>query len=253
MSDTEGKTANWFDQGGTDYARFRPDYPPELAIYLAGLAPDRGMAVDIGCGNGQLTALLASHFDSVLGLDPSVDQLASAASAPNLTYLCAPAEALPLAAATASLITAAQAAHWIDLPAFNAEACRIARPGAIIALISYGVPMLENPVLQARFDRFYRTETGPFWPPERKLVESGYRGIDFPFDEIIAPPLSIIREWDRAGFLGYVSTWSALKKARAAGQAQIADDFARDLLVLWPEADRAERISWPISMRIGRI
>lgn len=253
MSETEAGMANWFYQGGADYARFRPDYPPELAAYLAGLAPERSMAVDIGCGNGQLTATLADHFDRVLGLDPSADQLASAARAANLTYLCAPAEVLPVQDASASLITAAQAAHWFDLPAFYAEARRIARPGAIIALISYGVPVLETPALQARFDRFYRTEIDPYWPPERKLVESGYRGIDFPFAEFEAPPLSITRDWDRAGFLGYVSTWSALKKARAAGQAGIAEEFARDLVTLWPEAERAERITWPISMRIGRI
>jgi SAM-dependent methyltransferase len=50
---------NWFDQGGQAYARFRPDYPPELGARLASMAPAHGLAVDVGCGNGQLTQLLA--------------------------------------------------------------------------------------------------------------------------------------------------------------------------------------------------
>jgi SAM-dependent methyltransferase len=253
MTPKQATGTNWFYSGGLNYARFRPDYPPELAAYLAGVGGERGMAVDVGCGSGQLAALLAPHFAATVGIDPGEDQLASAARAAKLRYLCAAAEALPLPDGCASLITAAQAAHWFDLPAFYAEARRIARPDAVIALISYGVPVLTEPRLQDRFDRFYHAEIGPYWPPERKLVESGYQGIPFPFVEFAGPPLSITRDWDRNAFLGYVSTWSALKRAEAAGRGQLAQDFAGDLAALWPDAASPQRISWPISMRIGRV
>ena len=33
------------------------------------------MAVDVGCGNGQATLSLADHFDSVLGIDISENQI----------------------------------------------------------------------------------------------------------------------------------------------------------------------------------
>ncbi|TAH41680.1 MAG: class I SAM-dependent methyltransferase, partial [Betaproteobacteria bacterium] len=69
---------NWFDQGGQAYARFRPEYPPQLAAFLASVAPDARLALDVGCGNGQLTRLLADHFAAVVGLDPSADQIAHA-------------------------------------------------------------------------------------------------------------------------------------------------------------------------------
>jgi predicted TPR repeat methyltransferase len=46
---------NWFDDGGQAYARFRPEYPPVLASYLASLVPGHFLAVDVGCGTGQLT------------------------------------------------------------------------------------------------------------------------------------------------------------------------------------------------------
>lgn len=59
MSNDSSPARNWFDQGGRAYARFRPEYPPALAAFLASVAPDKRLAVDVGCGNGQLTAQLA--------------------------------------------------------------------------------------------------------------------------------------------------------------------------------------------------
>ena len=72
---------NWFLDGGADYARFRPDYPAELARWLAGLCPSRASALDVGCGSGQLTGLLAEHFSHVTGMDPSAGQLVHARQA----------------------------------------------------------------------------------------------------------------------------------------------------------------------------
>ncbi|MBU3029842.1 class I SAM-dependent methyltransferase [Paracoccus marinaquae] len=243
-------TTNWFDRGGRSYAQFRPTYPADLAPWLAGLAPDRGLAVDVGCGNGQLTTRLAAHFDRVTGIDPSADQLANAAGDARIDYLCAPAERLPLPDGCASLITAAQAAHWFDLPAFYAEARRIAKPGAVIALISYGVLELASEPLHQRFIRFYRDEIGPYWPPERGLVDSGYAGIAFPFDELDAPALAIRLNWDFDAFLGYLSTWSSLRKAQEAGRPDIAEAFIQDLSGLWTQP---VAVTWPINMRVGRI
>jgi SAM-dependent methyltransferase len=245
-------TRNWFDQGGRAYARFRPEYPPELAAYLASAAPDDRLAVDVGCGNGQLTQLLAPHFQRVIGLDPSADQIANAVPHARIHYDCASAERLPVPDASASLITAAQAAHWFDLPAFYREVRRIALPRAVVALVSYGVLNLE-PDLDRRFQAFYRDEIGPYWPPERKLVDTGYATIDFPFEEIAPPSLAIRLEWRLAEFLGYVSTWSATRSAREAGREALLVAFAADLAALWGDPDTARPVSWPINMRIGRV
>ncbi|MCD2517642.1 methyltransferase domain-containing protein [Massilia sp. G4R7] len=245
-------TPNPFDQGGQAYARFRPEYPRQLAAFLASVAPERRLAVDVGCGNGQLTRLLAPYFDQVVGLDPSADQIAHAVPQDGVEYRCAPAECLPLPDGGANLITAAQAAHWFDLPAFYAEARRIAAPGAILALISYGVMRLE-PALDARFHAFYRDEIGPFWPAERKLVDSGYATIDFPFEELEQPALEIRLAWDLPAFLGYLSTWSAVRGAREAGREAILLDYADDARAAWGDPARKRTVSWPINMRIGRL
>lgn len=245
-------TRNWFDQGGQAYARFRPEYPPELAQFLATVSPNTALAVDVGCGNGQLTCQLATHFDKVLGLDPSADQVAHATTHPRVEYLCAPAEALPVANHCASLITAAQAAHWFDLPRFYAEVRRIGAPGAVLALISYGVLRLDDD-LDALFGHFYWHEIGPYWPAERKLVDSGYADLPFPFAEQSPPTLEIRKAWNLEQLLGYISTWSAVRSVREASRDDILQNFAADLTALWGDPTQYREVRWPINMRLGEL
>ncbi len=243
---------NWFATGGDSYARYRPTYPDALAAFLAEVSPDVGYAVDVGCGNGQFTGQLAAHFAEVVGLDPSADQIAHAVGHDRVRYICAPAEATGLPDGCAALITAAQAAHWFDLSRFYAEVRRIAMPGAVLALVSYGVPQFDE-AIDARFRQFYWNEIGRYWPPERRLVESGYAGIDFPFGEMDWPPMAIRREWDLAALLGYVSTWSALRRVEEAGEGHLVTRFAEDMERLWDDPVRTRSVEWPIAMRLGRI
>lgn len=245
---------NWFDQGGADYARYRPDYPEALAGALADLTPDRRLAVDVGCGNGQFSRLLTAHFDRVIALDPSADQIAHAVPAERIDYRVAPAEALPVDDGSAGLIMAAQAAHWFDLPAFYGEVRRIATPDAVVALVSYGVMEApDDPNIHARLRRFHDEDVGPWWPAERKLVVGGYADMDFPFDGVEMPSVAIERRWNLQQLMGYIATWSAVRHALNAGQAQILVDFEADMRALWGDADRPVAIAWPISVRAGRV
>lgn len=251
MPDEAMAPRNWFDQGGKAYARFRPTYPPALARFLASVSPGTALAVDVGCGNGQLTAQLAEHFDRVVGTDPSADQIANAAAHAHVEYARAPAEQLPVADHRAQLVTAAQAAHWFDLPRFYREVRRIAVRGAALALISYGVPHLDVG-LEPRFSRFYWQEIGPYWPARRQLVESGYADLPFPFDEQ-TPPAEIRADWNLEEWLGYVSTWSAVRRAHEAGREDILRALVADLTALWGDPARGREIRWPINMRWGTL
>ncbi|MGQ9369516.1 class I SAM-dependent methyltransferase [Azospirillum sp. ST 5-10] len=251
MTADTAPTRNWFDRGGRAYARFRPDYPPALVRFLAETAPARHRAVDVGCGNGQLTQRLADHFDEVVGLDPSADQIANAAAHERVRYVRAAAETIPLPDRTADLVTAAQAAHWFDAPRFHDEVRRIGRENALVALISYGVPQLAPGELDERFKRFYRQEIGTYWPPARTLVDTGYAEIPFPFAELPSPTISMSRTWGLGDFLGYVSTWSAVRRAVEAGRDDILESFAADLARLWGDCGRP--VTWPVAMRLGRV
>ncbi len=243
---------NWFDEGGRAYARFRPEYPSDLVDFLASLTPQTRLAVDVGCGNGQLTRLLSASYDAVIGLDPSADQISHASQDERITYLRAPAEQLPLDPHSADLITAAQAAHWFNLPAFYQEVRRVGVQGGVLALISYGVLELEAG-LNDRFQEFYWNEIGPYWPPERRLVDEGYAGIDFPFEPLPAPVMHIELEWHLTEFLGYLLTWSAVRHAKEAGHSTILMRFADDLAAAWGDSNQRRSIRWPLNMRIGKI
>ncbi len=135
----EGDFKDHFSEVAAAYAAHRPTYPAALVDLLARVAPARRLAWDAGCGSGQLSALLAGPFARVWATDASTEQLARATPHHKVTYSCAPAQASGLADGVVDLATAAQAAHWFDLPAYYAEVRRVARPGGIVALISYGV------------------------------------------------------------------------------------------------------------------
>ena len=90
-----------FSETAADYARFRPTYPPALFAWLADQSPSRLMAVDLGTGSGQAALGLAEHFDRVVGLDASDEQLANARRT-RASNTGAPPPRTPACARTAS-------------------------------------------------------------------------------------------------------------------------------------------------------
>jgi len=240
---------NPFQAGGANYAAHRPTYPPQLAEALAGVAPATRLAVDVGCGSGQLSVLLAKHFDQVEAYDPSESQLADTAAHPKVRYAVAPAETLPTEDGAADLITAAQAAHWFDRPRFYAEVKRIAAPGAVVALITYNNPVGDDAAL-APFRALYDA-LDPWWRPERDDVENGYKNFEFPFEEFTLQVDPIRRDWDVAAMSDYVQTWSALRAAREAGEEALIQHHLKDAQAAWGPGTRV--VEWPIAMRIGRV
>lgn len=77
-----------------------------MGAELTGITPRRGTAVDVGCGTGRLTGLLAEHFTHVIGVDPGEDQLAHAAPADGIDCVHGTAEDLPVADGSADLTDA---------------------------------------------------------------------------------------------------------------------------------------------------
>jgi len=53
--------------------------------------------------------------------------------------------------------------------------------------------------------------------------------------------------------LGYLSTRSAVRRAREDGRAALLVDLERNLRELWGPANRRITVRWPISLRIGRL
>ncbi|MEM1335317.1 MAG: class I SAM-dependent methyltransferase, partial [Actinomycetota bacterium] len=234
---------------GDDYARFRPTYPPELATWLASIVPATERALDVGCGTGQLATLLAEHFDAVVATDVSADQIANAVPHARITYKVEPAEEPDEPANSYGLIAAGQAAHWFDRSAFYDAARRVTVEGGVVALVTYGVVETTGAAGDLISD-FYWDGLRGMWPAERAHVETGYRDFEFPFAEIAVPELWIERSWTIEEFLGYVSTWSAIKQLDRAGRMAEFDRFAAELQALGD--DMVLDVRFPIVGRVGR-
>jgi SAM-dependent methyltransferase len=242
-----------FSSHAAGYAAHRPTYPSALVDYLAGIAPGCHLALDCGCGTGQLSVPLARRFDRVVATDASASQIANAEPHERVEYRVAKAEDSGLPDAAADLITVAQAAHWLDLDRFYTEARRVARHDGVLALVTYGVLHVDGDEVEAVVQRFYYDVIGQYWPPERQHVDAGYRTLSFPFPEMMAPPLAIEVAWRLPDLTGYVDTWSAAREAeKKVGRAPL-DDFGRDLLAVWGDPEVRRTVRWPISMRVGRV
>ena len=127
-----------------------------------------------------------------------------------MTYREAAAEASGLAAASVDLVTVAQAAHWLDLPRFFAEVRRVARPRALLAIWGYTLLASGIAELDAALERFFAVTVGPYWPPGREILDSGFRTIDLPFEELSPPRFAMSVTWNFEGLTGYLSSWSAV-------------------------------------------
>jgi len=244
-------SAEYFSTGSLDYAKYRPRYPLEWFDWLAAQCPWRGLAWDCACGSGQATEDLARRFQKVIATDASAAQLLNTPLLPNVEWRLASGEASGLDAERVDLVTVAQALHWFDLGRFWQECRRVLKPGGMIAVWGYGIADLTHEVANGIFQDFYHGVLGDFWPKERRMVEEGYEGIDFPFPEISVPRFAMRQLWDADHIAGYCASWSATDRYRnATGRdpiPELREKFNREL------GSEAIEIHWPFFARAGRV
>lgn len=243
--------ADHFSARAGGYRSFRPVYGPAVLDYLASLAPREGTVWDVGTGSGQLAVGLAERFARVVATDPSVEQIKNATPHARIVYRVEPAEEPSLEPRTVDLVTVAQAAHWFAHDRFHAAVRRVAKPGAALVLLAYEL-MHVDPETDRVVDWYYRELVGPYWPPERIHLETGYRDLPFPFPTLAAPPLELVHEWDRDQLVGYLSTWSAtVRYEKVRGEDPLARLVAA-LAPVWPDLREKRTVRWPLILKVGR-
>src|ERR1700740_3577190 len=124
-----------------NYIRYRPGYPPQVVETLrneCGLTASCVMA-DVACGTGIFTRLLLENGNRVTGVEPNREMREAAerllAAYPDFTSVEGTAASPPLPAHIFDFPTAAQAAHWFDLPKARQEFIRILKPKGWAVLI----------------------------------------------------------------------------------------------------------------------
>ncbi|MFM2320797.1 MAG: hypothetical protein RLZZ215_3418 [Pseudomonadota bacterium] len=233
------------------YATYRPQYPAELYTWLAKISPSTALAWDCACGTGQASLGLAEYFQQVIATDASEQQIAAATPYPSIEWRVASAEHSGLADQSVDLITVAQALHWFNLNQFYAEAERVLKPQGVLAVWTYGVLKIQQPAINALVQNFYTQILGPYWPPERAIVEKGYQTLPFPFPEFPAPAFSMQLSWSRAQLMGYLRSWSATERYIKAQGHDPVNILEQQVAKLWE--DQTHYVTeWPLAFRVGR-
>lgn len=236
----------------SNYANYRPEYPPELFEWLATLCAEHELAWDCATGNGQAAKCIANHFEYVIATDASADQIAQAQGAENVVFRVASAEHSELKKHSVDLLVVAQAVHWFDLEKFYIEAKRVLKPDGIIALITYAHHRVD-PKIDVPSLHYYHDVIGEYWPAERQWVENGYRDLPFPFTEITAPEFKLEAYWSLPHFVGYQATWSATKRYIESTGHNPIPELQAALAPLWGSPEKMRKIEWPISLRVGKL
>lgn len=167
------------------YSGGRIPYPPELASALrAELALDgTGRLLDVGCGPGSLTLLLAPLFAEAVGVDADADMVTAAkeraaeAGVANVRWLQLGAEELPAGLGGFDVASFAQSFHWMDQPRVASAVRGMLTPGGawvhVHATTDRGVGDGPREPPHERIDELVTAYLGPVRRAGQRLLPEG--------------------------------------------------------------------------------
>jgi SAM-dependent methyltransferase len=196
----------------------------ELRAWLLFHLPPRGdRAVDLGCGTGVHTALLAERYDDVLGVDlsaPMVDFARRARPRPNVRYERRDLrDVAPDPDGRFDLVFSANTLHHVELDSALHRIRSLVRPGGKVLLVDVvdDRPQVPRSWLRAQAWRMFGTDLRYRRRPLGEAVELLRLQLDADWlDHQTSDRLRSSADWDehcRAVFPG--ATITSLRRARA--------------------------------------
>ncbi len=151
----EDRAAEYFADHAGQWDRLRllhaPDAPVEQALAAALGPDDLGTLLDIGTGTGRMAELFASSAQRVVALDKSPEMLRLARArlqglaAERFDIVQGDFAALPLTDASVDTVLFHQVLHYAQEPQVAlAEAARVARAGATLAIVDFAAHEREE-------------------------------------------------------------------------------------------------------------
>jgi SAM-dependent methyltransferase len=240
-----------FSKLASEYAQYRPGYPPQLAKYLASLTHDHQLAWDCATGNGQMAEVLSTFYRRIVATDVSLQQINYARHKNGLIYTVAKSERSPLPDKSVDLVAVAQAIQWFDFERFYQQVGRVLKPQGVIAAWGYGQPEIDPKIDQLLW-RYYHQILGPYLPSRLDLIEQRYRTLPFPFREITPPEFTIEVVWKLDHLLGTMASLSPVVTYQAERGKHPLDEISQELHDAWGTPEKRRRVRWRLFFRIGR-
>lgn len=201
------------------------------------------LAVDVGCGSGQGTLLLAPHFAHVVGTDISPAQLEMAlkhASSPNITYRECPAEELPFEDGSVDLVASMSAFHWFDHSRFLQEAHRVLKPHGCLVLLNYTLDMelsygdcseALNNICKEYYAALFPYRNPYLGRSSLDLYKQAYNSLQYP-----------VKEWQE--------TFWVKKTVSVSHYIGMVESFSSFQALLNKDPEEARRLSQDITQRL---
>ncbi|KAG6721499.1 hypothetical protein I3842_03G114600 [Carya illinoinensis] len=238
--------AGLFDKQAEIYLDARPTYPGEWYSKLAVLTPHH-IVSELKSDQYDMVLELrelipsqpipfgpvAEHYEKVVGIDVSEDQLKLGRPHPRIRYLYTPESitddelvAMIGGENSVDLVTVAQAVHWFDLPKFYSNVTRLLRkPGGVIAVWGY------NQIVTLPF---------PF-----ESVGLGSEGKPILLD--------IPKKLSFEGFLKLVRSWSAVTTAKDQAVDLLSDGVVKEFEHAWGGPGLVRSVVYKVFMIAGKV
>lgn len=208
-----------FDAVAELYDRYRPGYPKEVIEQIitdSGL-PERGKILEIGCGTGIATRLLAQRGYRILGIEQGANLAALARetllSFPDVSITVNTFENWPPIRNEFDLVFSAQAFHWIDKKIGYAKAAYLLRDHGCLALLWNMYPKPQSKIfdaLNAAYQEFAPEINNPGNAPYRALAKEREEEINhsgyFETVKVCCTPWS--ERYTTHDYLGLLNTYS---------------------------------------------
>lgn len=208
------------------YARYRPGYPQEFFIYLRDRFHLDGsqLALDLGCGTGQIAIPLAADVREVIAVDPEPSmldeghKLAAERGITNIDWRLGDSYRLAgMGLTTLNLVTMGASFHWMDRHDVLQVLDRIVGPDGALVVASAGAtgtsvpPPWEDVVTEVRIKWLgprRRAGSGTYTHPEQRHEEV-LRDSPFGHVDVISWTWQLEQDLDQVTGLQFSYSYSA--------------------------------------------
>lgn len=217
-----------FNVNSDGYFKNRPRYPLELYRFIFDNCTEYKLAWDCGCGNGQVSIDLVPKFNKIEASDINENQISNSYKHDKIHYSIQNAEAPNFPDNHFDLVCTAQCLHWFDLDKFFRHAKIMLKPNGVFACWGYGFFHI-NDNMDESIDKLLLSRIDSFWAPGNRIVQNGYKNIEFPFIKISIPEIKMNIVWNINQLADYLNTWSAVKLYNTKYKADIIDEIKPEI------------------------